>query len=212
MSLSIKPNGVFSGIVPVSRTFFSSRLLLRRLSRSDAGDITSLFLKNREALINLFPILPKKITHKIIEKMIYEDQISARTGKRLDMGIFKNDSDEVIGQIALHTVEFGVIRSAGISYWVAQEYLKKGYATEALATLLAFAFEEVRLHRIWARIECSNISSQKLVERLGFRKEGTERKSLFLKGEWQDADLYALIEEEYDFLADSWINKGWLGY
>jgi RimJ/RimL family protein N-acetyltransferase len=42
-----------------------------------------------------------------------------------------------------------------------------------------------------------NFASQKVLEKAGFKKEGTIRKSAFIKGEWRDGCLYSILREEW---------------
>jgi len=44
---------------------------------------------------------------------------------------------------------------------------------------------------------CRNVASQKVLEKNGFKKEGTIRKSFFAKGEWRDMLLYSILREEW---------------
>jgi len=51
--------------------------------------------------------------------------------------------------------------------------------------------------RIQAHIDPRNITSQKVAEKAGFEKEGTIRKSMFIRGEWRDMILYSILREEW---------------
>ena len=79
------------------------------------------------------------------------------------------------------------------------------------APVISFAFEEVLLHRIWLKIIESNKASMAVAKKLGFVNEGVSRKSLFVDGKWNDSINYALLDNEYDELADKWIASGYLG-
>jgi RimJ/RimL family protein N-acetyltransferase len=51
--------------------------------------------------------------------------------------------------------------------------------------------------RIQAHTDCRNVTSQKVLEKAGFRKEGIVRKLLFNRGEWRDACLFSVLREEW---------------
>jgi RimJ/RimL family protein N-acetyltransferase len=51
--------------------------------------------------------------------------------------------------------------------------------------------------RIQAHTDLRNVASQKVLEKVGFKKEGTIRKNLFVRGEWRDAYLYSILREEW---------------
>jgi len=51
--------------------------------------------------------------------------------------------------------------------------------------------------RIQASADPRNVASQRVLEKVGFKKEGTLRKSLFLKGKWTDLSVYSILREEW---------------
>ncbi len=76
-------------------------------------------------------------------------------------------------------------------------YHGQGYASEAAKTLLEYAFTELNLHRITTACDTRNTASFRLMERLGMRREGHTRQSMYLRGEWADEYLYALLQSEW---------------
>ena len=77
------------------------------------------------------------------------------------------------------------------------DYWRQGYATEAARALLAYVFEERRLHRVTSGCDARNVASFRLMERLGMRREAHFRQSHFADGAWQDQYLYALLRDEW---------------
>jgi len=53
------------------------------------------------------------------------------------------------------------------------------------------------MHRVIAMTACENVASVALLERLGLRREGHFRQSVWLKGKWEDEYLYAMLQEEW---------------
>jgi len=51
--------------------------------------------------------------------------------------------------------------------------------------------------RIQAQTDQRNVASQKVLEKVGFKKEGTLRKNFFMRGEWTDDYIYSIIREEW---------------
>ena len=76
----------------------------------------------------------------------------------------------------------------------------KGYATEALTAMVNYFFMTLKKHRIVASIDPRNTASIRLIERLGFRKEAHFKESYFLRGEWVDDIIYAMLDKD-------WANK-----
>ena len=54
----------------------------------------------------------------------------------------------------------------------------------------------MKLHRMEAQVQPENTASRKLLEGLGFVREGVKRKSVKLHGVWKDHEVYALLAEE----------------
>ncbi|NCA97767.1 MAG: N-acetyltransferase [Clostridia bacterium] len=73
----------------------------------------------------------------------------------------------------------------------------QGFASEALALLLDFAFGELNLQRIWCRIISGNDPSVRLFTRLGFVQEGVLRQHVRRSGEFRDMLVYGLLHNEY---------------
>jgi len=71
----------------------------------------------------------------------------------------------------------------------------QGFAYEALSLLIDFAFQELGLHRIWARIIDGNEPSLKLFARLGFRMEGRMSGHVRRRGEFRDMLILGLVKE-----------------
>ena len=211
LSMLQKPVEIFAGIMSIDRKLYTKRLYLRRFKKIDALEIRQLMNNNRSFLIKWLQPQPELLSLEHIFAIIKDDHKQTRLGNRLDLGLFDAVSDKILGKIALHSVDYGIQRSAYISYWLDEKEQGKGYMTEALATIISFAFEEAGLHRINLKIGSENKSSLKLAKKLGFVKEGIERQSLFINGKWRNSVLYGLLDEEYDKYADDWINKGYLG-
>ncbi|MFC3675523.1 GNAT family N-acetyltransferase [Ferrovibrio xuzhouensis] len=74
----------------------------------------------------------------------------------------------------------------------------QGYASEAMRALLSFGFGELGLHRITALADIDNDRSHAVLGKLGFRREGLLRQNFWVRGQWRDSDLFALLRAEWD--------------
>ena len=83
--------------------------------------------------------------------------------------------------------------------WVLHpDHAGRGYATEAVRELMRICFEDLGLRRVIALCFADNVSSWRLMERLGMRREQhTIRESLHRSGEWLDGLGYAMLAEEW---------------
>ena len=73
----------------------------------------------------------------------------------------------------------------------------KGYGTEAVQIMVDYLFLSRDIVRIQAMTHVRNKASQRVLEKSGFKREGTVRKSGFVRGEWVDAYLYSALREEW---------------
>lgn len=77
-------------------------------------------------------------------------------------------------------------------------YRGRGLATEAAAALLRLGFEGLRLHRIMGRCDGRNLASARVMERSGMRREAHLVENEFVKGEWTDELVYAILRREWE--------------
>ena len=73
----------------------------------------------------------------------------------------------------------------------------KGYGTEALQIMVDYLFLTKNVERIEATTDTRNSASQRILEKVGFKREGTIRKSGFCRNEWVDDCLYGILREEW---------------
>jgi RimJ/RimL family protein N-acetyltransferase len=96
---------------------------------------------------------------------------------------------------------FYVLHVAGrqleIGYSLVPSERGKGYCTEATQLMVDYLFLSKDTMRIQAQTDPRNVASHKVLEQVGFKKEGTLRKSFFMRGEWRDAYIYSILREEW---------------
>lgn len=86
----------------------------------------------------------------------------------------------------------------GELWWVVDpDHQGRGIASEAAGAFLDFAFTEAGLHRMYADMDPRNHASIRVADKLGMQCEGRLRETYWLKGEWCDSLVYAV-------LADAW--------
>jgi aminoglycoside 6'-N-acetyltransferase len=73
----------------------------------------------------------------------------------------------------------------------------KGHAREGVRLLVHYLFSGYPTERRAAFTDVENESAQRLMENLGFQREGVFRKSLFRDGAWHDIALYSILRDEY---------------
>jgi RimJ/RimL family protein N-acetyltransferase len=73
----------------------------------------------------------------------------------------------------------------------------KGYCTEAAQLMVDYLFLSRDIVRIFATTHPKNVISQKILEKVGFKREGTMRKCYFYRGEWTDMFIFSILREEW---------------
>jgi RimJ/RimL family protein N-acetyltransferase len=124
-----------------------------------------------------------------------DDQRRFRASERgWSFAIVERASGEVAGGIGIaHRHPPG---AAEPGYWLLPEHRGKGLATRATRLVCAWAFEEQGIARMQATVEPWNDASQRVLERVGFQREGLLRSYASWRGERQDVYLYALLPGE----------------
>jgi ribosomal-protein-alanine N-acetyltransferase len=118
----------------------------------------------------------------------------ARLGTTLPFAI--RVEGRLAGQVTIDNIVRGALRSGYLGYWIDRDVAGRGMASLAVALVCDYAFSEVGLHRVQADIRPENVPSQRLVERLGFSREGLLRRYLDIDGDWRDHLAYALLAED----------------
>jgi RimJ/RimL family protein N-acetyltransferase len=88
-------------------------------------------------------------------------------------------------------------RQLEIGYSLMPTERGKGYCTEATRLMVDYLFLSKDTMRIQAQTDPRNIASHKVLEKAGFKKEGTLRKSFFMRGELRDCYIYSILREEW---------------
>jgi [ribosomal protein S5]-alanine N-acetyltransferase len=107
-------------------------------------------------------------------------------------GVADRTTDRIVGTCTLASLS-ELHQRAEIGFALARSAWGRGFMTEAVSALLRFAFETLGLHRIEADVDPRNARSIKLLEQMGFVREGYLRERYHQNDEWQDAILYGLL-------------------
>ncbi len=124
-------------------------------------------------------------------------------------GMFLRADGRFAGEVSLGSVQRGPFSSAYAGYWIDEALAGNGYVAEGVVALLRYGFESLNLHRIEAAIVPRNLSSRRVVEKIGLREEGTSLGFLQIRGVFEDHVRYAITSEEWDARADE-LSKLWL--
>ncbi|MGJ9417855.1 GNAT family N-acetyltransferase [Massilia sp. CMS3.1] len=131
------------------------------------------------------------------EAMIEEAMAGYQEGGLCRYAITLADTGELIGICNLRGF-FEQNRRCELGYALGSAHWGRGYAFEALEALLGHAFSALDMNRIEADIDPRNDASARLLERLGFRQEGTMPERWIVHGEKADTAFYGLLKRYWD--------------
>jgi RimJ/RimL family protein N-acetyltransferase len=117
-------------------------------------------------------------------------------GEWFQFAVASRETGAIIGDCALQVDEHETYR-AEIGFTLARKHQGQGFASEAVSSLLDYAFDALGIHRIIAIADCRNTPSWALLERIGMRREGHFLENVWFKVAWSDEYLYAVLKDEW---------------
>ncbi|MDY6778034.1 MAG: GNAT family protein [Candidatus Nanohaloarchaea archaeon] len=106
------------------------------------------------------------------------------------------NGDDCIGYLGIHQ-ENEISRTEEVFIYLKDSEQGNGYGPEALERAIEYCFDELNLHKVAARAYEHNEPSQKMLERLGFQREGRFREEHHKQGEYRDILRYGLLRDEF---------------
>jgi [ribosomal protein S5]-alanine N-acetyltransferase len=116
--------------------------------------------------------------------------------RHFELAIELKDTSRLIGNCGLQISSLSN-RAGGIDCILNSQFWNQGLATEITAATLQFGFTELQLHRISATCAPENLASEKVLIKVGMKKEGCLRQDRKVRGQWRDSLLYAMLEDEW---------------
>lgn len=108
------------------------------------------------------------------------------------------ESGLLICHVQISHVTRGIFQAAYLGYKIDFLHQGQGLMYEALQSVIEFAFNSLKLHRLMANHLPNNDRSGRLLHRLHFRQEGYAERYLYLNGEWRDHVLNAIDNPDFD--------------
>jgi RimJ/RimL family protein N-acetyltransferase len=130
-----------------------------------------------------------------------EQVVPGTPGAWYQLAICLRDTGDQIGDCAFRVLADDP-RQGEVGFTLARPYQGHGYATEAVGGLLGHLFGVFQLHRVHAICDVENPASARVLERLGFRREGECLENAWFKGHWSSEYLYAILGREWSSRVD----------
>jgi len=178
---------------PIPLPVTTPRLVLRRLAPGDWKDLLELmsdeeFFRYQDST----PLDEDAVLHWLESdahvKLTTPDQ-------PLYLGIEVQDGGKLIGYLSL---SFSDPRRLQVTFNIGlnRSFQRKGFALEAVEAVLGFCFQDLKLHRVAGWCDSRNTAACRLLEKVGFRREGEFLKNRWVHGEWTNSIWYALLAED----------------
>jgi ribosomal-protein-alanine N-acetyltransferase len=172
----------------------TERLLLRALRADDENDIHEYASDPEVVRLMIWGPSTPDLTREFLDRALQAQAQWPRP--EVVLAIELKSERRLIGSIGLRMKD-AANRNADIGYVLNRKYWGHGYMTESACAILEVAFQQLKMHRVWATCDTRNRSSYRVMERLGMRREGLFVKDAMEKGEWRDTYLYAILAEEW---------------
>ena len=174
-------------------TLHTARLRLRPFGDADADD---LFALHSNAFVLRYWDAPPWSERVRAERFITACRQIAQEGTGARLAVDRVCDGTFIGWCSLNRWNPDY-RSASLGYCFAEAAWGHGYATEAARVLLRWAFGTLDLNRVQAETDTRNVASARVLEKLGFVREGTLREDCVVNGEVSDSWVYGLIRRDW---------------
>ena len=174
----------------------TDRLILRRYVENDYDDLLKLQSNPDVTRFLLYDVrTPEQVREALTGRLA--DVPMDSDGQALTVAVILRDTGQHLGEVTLF-LNSTEQRTGELGYVFHPSSHGHGYAAEASVELLRLGFEELGLHRIIARLDARNDGSVKLLKRLGLRQEAHFVRNEYLKGEWTDELVFAMLKTEWD--------------
>ncbi len=174
-------------------TLTTSRLVLRPVADRDAD---ALFAMHSSAHVLRYWDAPPWADRARADGFVARSRAMAEDGTGVRLVLERAADGAFLGWVMLGrwNPDF---RSAALGYCLDEPAWGAGHATEAARAVLAWAFATTDLNRVQAECDTRNPASARVLEKLGFRREGTLREDCVVEGVVSDSWVYGLLRREW---------------
>lgn len=171
----------------------TERLDLIEIKGEHLDDLFRLFGNYRVTqFYNIVPLVQKEEAQKLIDH--FRNRFAA--GAAIRWGIALKGHSDIIGTLGFNN--YTPQHRANIGYDLQPQYWNQGFISEALKPVVAYGFRELGINRIEAEVMPGNHASEKVLQKLGFVKEGLLRDWMFWNGRHYDMVMYSLLRKDFE--------------
>ncbi len=175
-------------------TLQTPRLCLRPFSEDDAPAVTALAADRDIASTTI--LIPHPYEERHAHGWIGTHQLAFDSGHSLDLAVCQSGTGELLGAIGL--VFQPTHDRAEMGYWIGKPFWGNGFATEAAAAMIRYAFSTLRYNRVSAYHFTRNLASGRVLLKAGLRPEGLWRNHIKKWGVYEDCAVYGILRSEWE--------------
>lgn len=179
------------------KEYRTERLILKASKLVSPQQTLEYYKRNQELFT---PLDPKRVPgfYNIAYQfsMLQLDESERRSGSGIKLWVFtKEEPERIIGMVSFSNIKRGNVSSTFLAYKLDSSCLNHGYITEAIAKGVQIIFEEYRLNRIEVAVLPRNKPSLRVMEKLGFVKEGYSPRFMEINGVWEGHVRFGLVND-----------------
>ncbi len=134
----------------------------------------------------------KPYSRYLLKQYLENSHLDIYEAKQLRFAI-ENTNNEIVGMVDLFDYSPQHLR-AGVGVLIAENYQKKGYATQALQLFHQYAFSHLNIKQLYTNISIDNSTSISLFEKLNYQKVGIRKNWILSNGKFKDVLFYQLFD------------------
>ena len=171
----------------------SDRLLYRVINENDANEIIAL-----RGNVENMKYIPRPLVTTTEEALAHIKMIQDKieTNEGINWVVTEKGNDKLIALIGHYRIKPEHFRCE-IGYMFLPGYHGKGYATEAIKTILKYAFNDMKMHSVEAIIDPKNTGSERVLQKNGFVKEAHLVENEYYNGKFIDSVIYSLLKRNF---------------
>ncbi len=171
----------------------SARLEFRKLTDADAPEILNL-----RGNPDTMKYIPRPLTNNLEDALAHIKMVNDKIDENKDINwaVTEKGSAKCIGLMGFYRTQPEHYRTE-LGYMLAPEHWGKGYATEAINTLVDYAFTTLQFHSIEAVIDARHIASERVLQKSGFVKEAYFKENFYYNNEFTDTVIYGLLHRNF---------------
>jgi RimJ/RimL family protein N-acetyltransferase len=177
-----------------NREIQTASLKLKALKIEDTDRMFEIY---SDAQVMKYWSRPPVSDHAGAQEIVQQDIDSDARGDSITWSITLKSTSELIGKCIVFNYS-EANRRAETGYILRRSLWRQGLMSEAMTAVIDFAFGNLDLYRLEADTDSQNTASLRLLEKLGFQREGLFRDRWLVNGQWQDSVMFGLLKPDWD--------------